>query len=106
MVEAALYILTGIAFYGGGHQLYLGARRAQDYPHVLHAGMYFLLAVFALCEVLSYQAQTLSTLLPLGKLSITIGIFLWVALTWFTAAYTGVKPRMALALVNAPGLLG
>jgi hypothetical protein len=100
MVEAALYILIGIAFYGGGHQLYLGARRAQDHPHVIHAGMYFLLAVFALCAVLSYQAQTLAALLPLGKLSITVGILLWVALTWFIAAYTDVKPRPVLALLS------
>jgi hypothetical protein len=100
MVEAALYILIGIAFYGGGHQLYLGARRTQDHPHVIHAGMYFLLAVFALCAVLSYQAQTLAALLPLGKLSITVGILLWVALTWFIAAYTDVKPRPVLALLS------
>jgi len=100
MVEAALYILIGIAFYGGGHQLYLGARRAQDHPHVVHAGMYFLLAVFALCAVLSYQAQTLAALLPLGKLSITVGILLWVALTWFMAAYTDVKPRPVLAVLS------
>lgn len=101
MVEAALYILIGIAFYGGGHQLYLGASRYQDYPHVLHAGMYFLLAVFALCGVLSYQAQSMAALMPLGKLSITIGILLWMALTWFVAAYTGVKPRLVLALLSA-----
>lgn len=101
MVEAALYILIGIAFYGAGHQLYLGARPSQDYPHLIHAGMYFLLAVFALCGVLSYQAQTLAALMPLGKLSITIGILLWVTLAWFVAAYSGVRPRMALALLSA-----
>ena len=100
MVEAALYILIGIAFYGGGHQLYLGARGAQDQPHVIHAGMYFLLALFALCAVLSYQAQTLAALLPLGKLSITVGILLWVALSWFIAAYTDVKPRPVLAVLS------
>lgn len=101
MVEAALYILIGIAFYGGGHQLYLGARGGgQDHPHVIHAGMYFLLAVFALCAVLSYQAQTLAALLPLGKLSITVGILLWVALSWFIAAYTDVKPRPVLAVLS------
>ena len=100
MVEAALYILIGIAFYGAGHQLYLGARGARDQPHVIHAGMYFLLAVFALCAVLSYQAQTLAALLPLGKLSIAVGILLWVGLTWFIAAYTEVKPRPVLAVLS------
>jgi len=100
MVEAALYILIGIAFYGGGHQLYLGARRPEDYPHVLHAGMYFLLAAFALCAVLINQAQSMAALMPLGKLSITIGILLWVALTWFVAAYSGVTARLAPAALS------
>jgi len=100
MVEAALYILIGIAFYGGGHQLYLGARRPQDYPHVLHAGMYFLLAAFALCAVLSHQAQSIAALMPLGKLSITIGILLWMALAWFVAAYSGAKSRLPLAALS------
>ncbi len=100
MIEAALYILIGIAFYGGGHQLYLGARGGHDHPHVIHAGMYFLLAVFALCAVLSYRAQSLAALLPLGKLSISVGILLWMALTWFIAAYTDVKPRLVLAVLS------
>ena len=73
MVQAALYILIGIAFYGGGHQLYLGARGGQDHPHVIHAGMYFLLAVFALlgeddrAGILSLYADPADPLELLGR---------------------------------------
>ena len=101
MVEAALYILTGIAFYGGGHQLYLAAYRPGDHPHIMHGVMYCLLAGFALCGVFTYQAQAVATLLPLGKLSVTVGMLLWAGLIWFVAAYTDVRPRLGLAALSA-----
>jgi hypothetical protein len=63
--------------------------------------MYFLLAAYALCAVLSYQGPAFAALLPLGRLSVTLGILLWVTLSWFVAAYTASGARLALGALNA-----
>lgn len=100
MFESALYILAGIAFYGGAHQLYLGARQASDHPHVIHGVMYLLLCAFAVASALACQADSVATLIPAGKLSVFAGILLWGAFAWFVAAYTDCKPRLLLAALT------
>lgn len=100
MFESALYILAGIAFYGGAHQLYLGARQASDHPHVIHGVMYLLLCAFAVASALAYQADSVATLIPAGKLSVFAGFLLWGAFAWFVAAYTDYKPRLLLAALT------
>jgi hypothetical protein len=101
MIEAALYILIGVALYGGTRQLRLAAQRSVGHPHVLHGVMYFLLAAYALAAVLSYQTPAFATLLALGKLSVAFGILLWMALSWFIAAYTASQARLTLGMLSA-----
>ncbi|WP_455234396.1 hypothetical protein, partial [Thiogranum longum] len=100
MVESALYMLTGIAFYGGAHQLILGVRQTPVHPHALHGVMYLLLSGFSLASALTYQSHSLSTLVPAGKLTVTMGILLWGLLAWFVAAYTQVRLRLVLVALT------
>jgi hypothetical protein len=101
MLESTLYIVTGIAFYGGSHQLYLGARQPPHQLHVLHGVMYFLLAGFALASALTQQPQAPTSLVSAGKLTITMGILLWGTLAWFVAACTQHKARLLLTILSA-----
>ncbi len=101
MAEAALYILTGLTLYAGGHHLYLGTGRTSAYPHWQLGGLYLLLAGFALTNGLTYQSSTLETLLPTGKLDISFGLMLWTAMVWHVAFRTGYKPLILLDLITA-----
>ncbi|HHH44390.1 MAG TPA: hypothetical protein ENK49_09645, partial [Gammaproteobacteria bacterium] len=105
MIEAALYILTGIALYAGVHQLLAGTRpTARHYPLSLGA-MYLLLAGFALASALTYQADSFTTLLPAGKLAITLGILLWIALIWFVAFRSAFRPLLLLDVLTAAWII-
>jgi len=101
MIQAVLYILSGVALYGGAHHLQLGASRTPGHPHVMHGIMYLLLASFALTSALTYEVESISAWLLLGKVTITIGLTLWATLAWFVAAYTHFKPRLLLAGLTA-----
>jgi len=101
MIQAVLYILSGVALYGGAHHLQLGASRTPGHPHVMHGIMYLLLASFALTSALTYEVESMSAWLLLGKVTITIGLTLWATLAWFVAAYTHFKPRLLLAGLTA-----
>jgi hypothetical protein len=100
MVESALYVLAGLALYGGAHQLYLGARRTPDHTHVIHAVMYLLLCAFAVTCALGYQAPSVAALIATGKASVSAGLLLWGVLAWFVAAYSGFRPRLLLAALS------
>ncbi|MFQ5644346.1 MAG: hypothetical protein ACE5FQ_11705 [Thiogranum sp.] len=105
MIEAALYILTGITLYAGAHHLLAGANRtARPYPVSLGV-MYLLLAGFALTSALTYQAHSFTTLLPAGKFAISLGILLWVALIWFVAFRTGFRPLILLDMLTAAWII-
>ncbi len=105
MIEAALYILTGITLYAGMHQLLTGTRAtAPRYPLSLGV-MYLLLAGFALTSALTYQAHNFTTLLPAGKLAITLGILLWIALIWFVAFRTAFRPLLLLDVLTAAWII-
>ncbi len=101
MIEAALYILTGITLYAGAHHLLADADgSARRYPVSLGV-MYLLLSGFALTSALTYQAHSVATLLPAGKLAITLGILLWVSLIWFVAFRTAFRPLILLDVLTA-----
>jgi len=101
MAEAALYILTGLTLYAGGHHLYTGTVRTSAYPHWQLGGLYLLLAGFALTSAMTFHSPTLETLLPTGKLDISFGLILWTALVWHVAFRTGYKPLIMLDLITA-----
>ncbi|MEA2080727.1 MAG: hypothetical protein U9P00_12910, partial [Pseudomonadota bacterium] len=101
MVEAALYVLTGTLLYAGVHHLYPGTARTSSQPHLQLAAMYLLLAGFVLASALLYQSQEISSQAQLARLSMTIGILLWVALIWYVAFYTRFKPLLLLDLLTA-----
>lgn len=102
MTEAALYILTGLTLYAGGHHLYLGAsRQPVSGLHLQLGGLYWLLAGFALTSGLTVQSSNLEILLPAGKLQISFGILLWLAVLWHVAFRTGLKPLFLLDLMTA-----
>lgn len=101
MVEAALYILTGLTLYGGSHHLYLGVNRASADPHVRLGALYLLLAAFAFASALTFQPPNLDTLLPAGKLAIGLGIVLWASLLWHIALRCGYKPLLLLDALTA-----
>lgn len=106
MNEAALYILTGLTLYAGGHHLYLGASRGTPaWPHLQLGGMYWLLAGFAMTSALTFQSANLAVLLPTGKMEIGFGILLWMALLWHVAWRTGFKPLVLLDLITAAWLI-
>jgi hypothetical protein len=101
MVEAALYILTGLTLYGGGHYVYLGLKRPSAEPHFRTGGLYLLLAAFAFSSALTYQPPDLETLLPAGKVAVSLGIILWASLIWHIAFRTGFKPLLLLDVFTA-----
>jgi hypothetical protein len=106
MSEAALYILTGLTLYAGGHYLYLGAVRGDtDWPQLQFGGLYWLLAAFAMTSGMTYQSTDLAVLLPTGKLEISFGILLWLAVLWYVAFRSGVKPLIVLDLLTAVWLI-
>jgi len=106
MTEAALYILTGLTLYAGGHHLYLGYNRpAVNWLHLQLGGLYWLLAVFALASGLTLQTSTLDILLPAGKLEISVGILLWLAVLWHVAFRCNFKPLLLLDLMTAVWLI-
>ena len=101
MIEAALYILTGITLYAGAHHLLASSGGpARRYPVSLGV-MYLLLSGFALASALTYEAHSVATLLPAGKLAIALGILLWVSLIWFVAFRTGYRPLVLLDALTA-----
>jgi len=101
MVDAALTILTGTILYAGAHHLYLGTTRTSTQPHLQLAAMYLLLAGFVLASALMVQSQDISAQVQLARLSMTMGILLWVALIWYVAFYTRLKPLLLLDLLTA-----
>ena len=101
MIEASLYVLTGITLYAGAHHLLADADGpARRFPVSLGV-MYLLLSGFALASALTYQAHSITTLLPTGKLAITLGILLWVSLIWFVAFRTAFRPLILLDALTA-----
>lgn len=108
MNEAALYILTGLTLYAGGHHLYLdlgAGRRDSDRAHLQLGALYWLLAGFAMTSAMTYQSTNLAVLLPTGKLEISFGILLWLAVLWHVALRSGVKPLIVLDLLTAVWLI-
>jgi hypothetical protein len=105
MVEAVLYVLGGIILYAGAHHTYLGTARAATGPHLQLAGMYLLLAGFVLTTALAFQTHTISTQVHAAKLSMTMGILLWVALIWYVALHTRCRPLLLLDLLTAAWLV-
>ncbi|GMQ83674.1 MAG: hypothetical protein BMS9Abin06_0411 [Gammaproteobacteria bacterium] len=105
MIEAALYILTGITLYAGAHHLLADTGdTTRRYPVSLGV-MYLLLSGFALASALTYQAHSIATLLPAGKLAIALGILLWVSLIWFVAFRTAFRPLILLDVLTAAWII-
>jgi hypothetical protein len=67
--------------------------------------MYLLLSGFALASALTYQAHSITTLLPAGKIAITLGILLWVSLIWFVAFRTSCRPLILLDALTAAWII-
>ncbi len=101
MFESALLIVSGVALYGGVHQLQLGIRQPDGHPHVIHALMFFLLGGFAIAGVVTAAAQSVAMLSSYGKLTVSLGILLWAALPWFVALYLQHKNLVVPALLTA-----
>jgi len=105
MVEAVLYVLGGIILYAGAHHAYLGTARPTTVPQLQLAGMYLLLAGFVLTTALALQTQTISTQVQAAKLSMTMGILLWIALIWYVAVHARCRPLLLLDLLTAAWLI-
>jgi len=105
MIEASLYVLTGITLYAGAHHLLANAGGPTRRFPVSLGVMYLLLSGFALTSALTYQAHSISTLLPAGKLAITLGILLWVSLIWFVAFRTSCRPLILLDALTAAWII-
>lgn len=102
MTYAALYVLSGIALYGGIRQLYLGSVHASRHPHVLHGVLYFLLVALSLNSVpLAGSGQLPESTLAASKLFVALGILLWAVFVWFMLAYTRVRSYAALVVLTA-----
>jgi len=105
MIEAALYILTGITLYAGAHHLLAGADRSAGRHSVSLGVMFLLLAGFALTSALTYQSHSFATLLPAGKSAIALGILLWISLIWFVAYRTAYRPLILLDVLTAAWII-
>jgi len=105
MIEASLYVLTGITLYAGAHHLLANADGPDRRFPVSLGVMYLLLSGFALASALTYQAHSITTLLPAGKLAITMGILLWVSLIWFVAFRTSCRPLILLDALTAAWII-
>jgi hypothetical protein len=103
MTQAILYILTGLTLFAGGRQLLrVNSLSSQALPLGL---MYLLLAGFALVSAVGHTPLALSSLLPLGKLTVSLGLLLWLAVLWHIALRTGCRPLLLLDLLTALWLL-
>ncbi|MDT8386855.1 MAG: hypothetical protein RQ736_05035 [Thiogranum sp.] len=101
MFESALLIASGVALYGGIHQLQLGIRQSDGHPHAIHALMFFLLSGFAIAGAVTATAQSVTMLSSYGKLAVSLGILLWAALPWFLVLYIQHKNLVVPALLTA-----
>ena len=105
MGEAALIIVSGTLLYAGAHHLYLGAMRTALQPHAPLAVMYLLLAVFVLTSAFLLQPQETGTPVNIARLSMSMGILLWVALIWYVAFYSRCKPLLLLDVLTAAWII-
>jgi len=101
MIEAALYILTGLTLYGGVQHLYIGLSRDTTQPHFRSGALYLLLAAFAFSTALAHRSPGLEILLPAGRHAISLGIILWISLVWHMAFRSGYKPLLVLDVLTA-----
>ncbi len=105
MLTVTLYIVAGLTLYAGGHHLFLAGNRAVRSPNLQLGLFYLLLAGFALASALAYQPPSLGSLVPAGKLAISLGICLWLALVWYIAFRSAFKPAFLLDLLTAVWLI-
>ena len=67
--------------------------------------MYLLLAVFVLTSAFLLQPQETGTPVNIARLSMSMGILLWVALIWYVAFFTRCKPLLLLDVLTAAWII-
>src|SRR3974390_3497331 len=93
----AQMFLSGISAYTAIQHCALAQHRPQRRVHFLFPAISFLMALFALSNIPSFQQTSVATSFLALRLSLviyTVYIALW---PWFIAEYTGVRPRWVLA---------
>jgi hypothetical protein len=106
MYQTLLYMLSGVACYGGVHQLYLAARRpVGDHPHLLHGIMYLLLAVLAVCAAEAGSSTGFTSAVGYSRVSVGLLLSLWMLLGWFIARCAGIRAPLLQGLLGVPWAL-
>ena len=97
IVIPGLYLAAGAYLYATFHQLSIGLGRHGNQTHLLFGGMCLLMALFSLGVLYGYRADTVDRLVPPLKWSLATAVLFFALFPWFTAEYTGVRPRWFLA---------
>lgn len=105
MLQVALYIVSGLTLYAGGHHLYLGGNRHSAHPHVQLGVLYLLLSGFALASAMTYQSPALDSLLPAAKVAVSLGLVLWCTLVWHVSLRAKFRPMLVLDVITAAWLV-
>jgi len=96
----AQIFLSGVSAYTAIQHFVLAQHRPQRRVHLFFAAISFLMALFALSNIYTFQQSAVSPSFQALRLSLgiyTVYIALW---PWFIAEYTGVRPRWVLAGVT------
>jgi two-component system, cell cycle sensor histidine kinase and response regulator CckA len=86
------YILSGLCIYAMLNHLSLAFRKPTDRPHVLLAGVCFVLAILGLGGATAYQVFTVSEFVLLLKWNISFLLIFFALFQWFIAEFTGCRP--------------
>jgi hypothetical protein len=106
MLEAALYILTGLALYAGAHHLYLGIRHSSDARrHLPQAAGYVLVSGLSLACALNLASGTPIGPPSAGQLELGLALGLWTALVWYVAVRCAFLPLIFLDLLTSAWLI-
>jgi two-component system, cell cycle sensor histidine kinase and response regulator CckA len=89
----SLHILSGLCAYAALNHFSQALRRPKDLPHLLLAGMCFVLAILGLSGAAAYQAFTISGFVSLIKLNLSLFPIFFILFIWFFAVFTGFRPR-------------
>jgi diguanylate cyclase (GGDEF)-like protein len=90
-------VLSGICAYATALHLTVALRRPFDRAHLLFAGLCLATAAFGLANAWTYQAESVAGVATALRWNIALAAPIYGLLLWFTALYSGVRPRRFLA---------
>ena len=108
ILPIAMGTVFGIGLYACAYHFLVGMRQRPHNPvHLTFALLMLTVTGQILADGIARMADTLSLAVFSFKLGITLAALTVIALTWFIALYTRVKPRWFLVILTAiTGIIG